>query len=142
MRKIWLIVKREYITRVKTKGFVIGTLIVPLMGIFSVALVAFLVRHSEDQNVRMVIVDNAGGLAESTARSLNGAIANGKPEFTITESIERPASPDAVQQGLRARINSGALDAYLVIPGDLSQPFELHTRNPATSRFLDRLPPP
>ncbi len=139
MRKIWLIVKREYITRVKTKGFVIGTLIVPLMGIFSVALVAFLVRHSEDQNVRMVIVDNAGGLAASTARSLNGAIANGKPEFTISESIERPASPDAVQQGLRARINSGALDAYLVIPGDLSQPFELHTRNPGNFALLGPL---
>ena len=27
MHKLWLIIKREYITRVKTKGFVIGTLI-------------------------------------------------------------------------------------------------------------------
>jgi ABC-2 type transport system permease protein len=33
MHKLWLIIKREYITRVKTKGFVIGTLIVPLVGI-------------------------------------------------------------------------------------------------------------
>ncbi|MGA3294694.1 MAG: ABC transporter permease [Candidatus Acidiferrales bacterium] len=136
MRKIWLIVKREYLTRVKTKGFVIGTLIVPLIGIASFLLVGFLVSHGSNRNLRIAIVDNAGGLAESAARSLNGALANGKPEFTVSESIDRPASPGAVEQGLRARINSGALDAYLVIPADLSQSFELHTRNPGNFALL------
>ncbi len=29
MRKILLIIKREYLTRVRTKGFIIGTVIVP-----------------------------------------------------------------------------------------------------------------
>ena len=33
MRKIWLIIKREYLTRVRTKGFIIGTIIVPLIGL-------------------------------------------------------------------------------------------------------------
>lgn len=32
MRKIWLIIQREFVTRVKTKGFVFGTVIVPLIG--------------------------------------------------------------------------------------------------------------
>jgi ABC-2 type transport system permease protein len=136
MRKVWLIIKREYLTRVKTKGFVIGTLIVPLIGIVSVLLVAFLVSHRSDQKIRMVIVDNAGGLAESAARSLTSTRRDGGPEFTVSESIDRPASPEAVQQGLRDRINSGALDAYLVIPLDLSQSFELHTRNPGNFALL------
>lgn len=139
MRKIWLVFKREYVTRVKTKGFVIATVIVPLVGIFFVVLTAFLVSHRSDQNVRIAIVDNAGGLAESAARSLAGVRANGKPEFTILESVDRPASPDAVQQGLRARINSGALDGFLLIPGDLSRPFEFHTRNPGNFALLGPL---
>jgi len=139
MRKIWLVVKREYVTRVKTKGFVIATLIVPTIGILSVVLVAFLATHRSDQNVRLVIVDNAGGLAESAARSLSAVLDNGKPEFTIVESVDRPASPDVVQQGLRTRINSGALDAYLVIPGDLSKPFEFHTKNPGNFALLGPL---
>ena len=29
MRKIWLIIKREYVTRIKTKGFVFGTIAGP-----------------------------------------------------------------------------------------------------------------
>ncbi|HKV04766.1 MAG TPA: ABC transporter permease [Candidatus Acidoferrales bacterium] len=139
MRKIWLVVKREYVTRVKTKGFVIVTLMVPLIGIVTVVLIAFLATHRSDQNVRMAIVDNAGGLAESAARSLSAERANGKPEFTIVESIGRPASPDAVQQGLRDRINSGALDAYLVIPGDLAKPVEFHTKNPGNFALLEPL---
>jgi ABC-2 type transport system permease protein len=130
MRKVRLIVKREYLTRVKSKGFVISTLIVPLVGIGLVVMVAFLVSHRSDPTIRMVILDNAGGLAESAARNLNGALSNGKPQFTILESIDRPASADGVQQSLRARVNSGSLDAYLVIPGNLAQPFELHTKNP------------
>ena len=44
--------------------------------------------------------------------------------------MNRPTSPDKVQQDLRARINAGTLDAYLWIPQDLSQSFELHMRNP------------
>jgi ABC-2 type transport system permease protein len=139
MRKTWLIIKREYLTRVRTKGFVIATLMVPLLGIATVLLLAFLASHGSNQSTRIAIVDNAGGLAESAARSLNGALVNGKPEFNVTESIDRPLSSDAVQQGLRARINSGTLDAYLVIPGDLNQPFELHTRNPGNFALLARL---
>jgi len=130
MRKVWLIFKREYLTRVKTKGFVIGTLIVPFLGMAFVLLIAFLVSHRPIQNLRLAIVDNAGGLAASVTRDLNGKLENGKSQFTVLESIDRPASFDSAAEGFRNRINAGTLDAYLVIPNDLNRPAELHTKNP------------
>jgi ABC-2 type transport system permease protein len=130
MRKIWLIIKREYVTRVKTKGFVIGTLIVPLLGIGFTALIIFLVGHQSDQSLRFAIVDNAGGIAPLVAGGLDKKLPSGQPMFVVTETIDRPQSPGAVQDGLRARVISGALDAYLLIPKDLSRPVELHTKNP------------
>ncbi len=129
MRKTWLIIKREYVTRVKSKGFVIGTVMVPLIGIVTVLLIGFLARHQSDKALRIAIVDNAGGMAEPTARGLGAMLSGGKPMFAITESIEKPVSPDATEHDLRAKVNSGALDAYLVIPSDLNQSFELHARN-------------
>jgi ABC-2 type transport system permease protein len=129
VRKIWLVFKREYLTRVKSKGFVIGTLLIPFLGIVSVALVAFFASHGSKTKLRIAIVDNAGGLAGSIAQSLEST-ASAEPEFKVTQSIEQPASGDAVEQDLRTQVNSRALDAYLVIPTDLSQPVELHTRNP------------
>lgn len=130
MRKTWLIVKREYLTRVKTKGFVIGTLLIPFLGIVSIALVGFIASHDSQDKFRIAIVDNVGGLAESIAQSLENTSGAGKPEFAVTQSIEQPASGDAVEQDLRAQINSRSLDAYLVISDNLSDPVELHTKNP------------
>jgi ABC-2 type transport system permease protein len=129
VRKVWLIVKREYLTRVKSKGFIIGTIIVPVLGLAFCLLIIFLVNHKPAQSMRIVIVDNSGTLAQTVRSRLDAKLDNGKPEFTVLETIVRPAAPDAVQQDLRARINAGKLDAYLWIPQDLSQSFELHMQN-------------
>lgn len=130
MRKIWLIIKREYLTRVKTKGFIIGTIIVPLIGLGSILLVVFLVGHTATQSLRMVIVDNSGALAPGIVRQLDGKLADGQPQFTVEQVVTRPASPDALQQELRARINAEKLDAYLWLPQNPADPAELHMRNP------------
>ena len=108
MRKIWLIVKREYLTRVKSKGFIIGTIIVPVLGVAFFLLIMFLVNHQPTQSMRVVIVDNSGMLAQSVRSRLDAKLDDGQPEFTVVETIVRPAAPDAVQQDLRARINSGS----------------------------------
>lgn len=139
MRKIWLIIKREYLTRVKTKGFVIGTLIVPVLGIAFAFLIAFLGSHRSDQNLRLVILDNAGGLAPSVAKGLEKETQNGKREFAVLESVDRPPQPQVIEEGLRNRINAGTLDAFLVIPADLNQAVELHTRNPGNFQVLGPL---
>lgn len=130
MRKLLLIIKREYLTRVKTKGFIIGTVIVPLIGLGSILLVVFLVGHSSAQTLHLAIVDGNGSLAQNIAKGLDGKFPNGQPQFIVDEVISDPASPDSVQKDLRARINSQKLDAYLWIPKDLSKSFELHMRNP------------
>lgn len=139
MRKIWLIVKREYLTRVKTKGFVIGTLLVPFLGIVSVALFAFLASQGSKDKFRIAIVDNIGGLAESVAQALDTPGKADKPQFTVTQSIELPASGDTVEQNLRTQVNSRAIDAYLVIPADPDKPAELHTKNPGNFRVIAQL---
>jgi ABC-2 type transport system permease protein len=130
VRKLRLIVKREYLTRIKTKGFIIGTILVPLIGLAFCLLIIFLVNRKPTQSMRLVIVDNSGTLAQPITQGLDTKLDNGKPEFNILETIIRPASPDAAQQDLRARINAEQIDAYLWIPKDPTQSFELHTRNP------------
>jgi ABC-2 type transport system permease protein len=136
MHKLWLIIKREYVTRVKTKGFVIGTLIVPLIGIAFTLFVVSMVGHQSTQATRLAIVDQAGGIAPVIAADLQAKQVNGKAQFNIDESIEKPADPAALQKKLRARINAGGLDAYLVIPRDLTKAIELHTKNPGNFSMM------
>jgi ABC-2 type transport system permease protein len=130
MRSIGLIIKREYLTAVKTKAFLITTILLPLVGIGFFLLIVFLVNHQPTSTFRLAIIDNAGGLASSISQGLDAKLPDGKPEFTAVRSIERPASVDRVEDELRSQINSGSLDAFLVVPQDLSKPVQLHTRNP------------
>lgn len=136
VRKIWLIFKREYLTRVKTKGFVIGTLIVPLLGIGFALLIAFVGSHQSSHGLRLAIVDNAGEIALPVERSLKQKTAAGRSQFTIVSSVDRPPNQDAIEAELRSQIKAGDLDAFLVIPSDLNQPAELHTKNPGAFQFF------
>ena len=129
MHKTWLIIKREYLTGVRTKAFIITTILLPALGVGFFLLIAFLVNHRPNQTSRLAIVDNAGGMAPLVAEGLQAKLPNGQPQFTIVKSIERPSDPAAVENELRGEINSGALEAFLLVPKDLSQSLELHTKN-------------
>jgi len=129
MRKFWLIVKREYSTRVKTKGFVIGTIAVPLFSIGLMVFSLFLATRLTDRTVRLAIIDNAGGLANAVASGLNVRLPNGKPEFEVVKTITQPESQEPVRKQLRTEIRTNRLDAYLVI--DRSGKAEFHTKNPS-----------
>jgi len=129
MRKVWLIVKREYITRVKTKGFVFGTFAVPVFSIGLMVFSVFLATRLTDRTVRLAIIDNVGGLANAVAAGLNARLPNGKPEFEVVKTITQPESQEPVRKQLRADIRSDRLDAYLVI--DRNGKGEFHTKNPS-----------
>ena len=144
MRKIGLIIKREYMTRVKSKGFLISTIIVPLIGCGFFALTAFMATRQTTSSLRLAILDESGSLASAVASGLDAKLRDGTPEFDIVETIDSSSANnasrpiEAIEQDLRGRINSGQLDAYLVIPRDPIEPFELHTRN--TTNLAQRGP--
>jgi len=129
MRKVWLVIKREYSTRIKTKGFVIGTIAVPVFSIGLMVFSLFLATRLTDHTVRLAIIDNAGGLANAVASGLNVRLPNGKPEFEVVKTITQPESQEPVRKQLRAEIRGNRLDAYLVI--DHNGKAEFHTKNPS-----------
>jgi ABC-2 type transport system permease protein len=139
MRKTWLIIKREYLTGVRTKAFIITTILLPTLGAGFFALIIFIVNHQGSQSARLAIVDEAGGMASSIEDGLKTKLPNGQPQFNIVETIDRPTDPAAEQDRLRGQINSGALDAYLLVPQDIKQPAELHTHNSGNFALMGTL---
>ena len=67
MRKIWLVIKREYLTRVRTKGFILSTVGLPLFSVGIFALSLGLATRKADHPLRISILDNLGGLAPQIA---------------------------------------------------------------------------
>jgi ABC-2 type transport system permease protein len=58
MNKIWLIIQREYLTRVKKKSFLLTTILVPLVIIgFYTAIIAIAISN-DSEKVKLGIIDN------------------------------------------------------------------------------------
>jgi len=135
MRKVWLVIKREYVTRIKSKGFFIGTIAVPVLSIGLMVFSIFLATRLTDRTVRLAIIDNVGGLSSAVAAGLNVRLPNGKPEFEVVKTVTQPQSEEPIRKELRAAIRADRLDAYLVIGrGDKA---EFHTKNPSDYTLVE-----
>jgi ABC-2 type transport system permease protein len=131
MRKIWLVIKREYLTRVRTKGFILSTVGLPL---FSAGIFAFtmaLANRKADHPVKISILDNLGGLAPEILRSLNEKLPDGQLRFQLVHAWDRPASPKEAYQELTREVRDGQLDGFLEVPKGILNGKEatLHTLN-------------
>ena len=143
MRKIWLVIKREYLTRVRTKVFILSTVGLPLFSIGIFAFTMALAERKSDHPVRISILDNLGGLATQILRSLDEKLPDGRPRFQLVLAWDRPASAKEAYQELTRQVRDGQLDAFLEVPKDIlsGKDATLHTRNGSdyqTDRSLGR----
>lgn len=65
MHKIWLVTKREYITRVKNKTFVLTTVLAPLGILILIFVVGIIFRTGSDSIKTIAVLDNNNFLDES-----------------------------------------------------------------------------
>ena len=80
MDKLWVVIKREYLERVRSKWFAVGTLLVPALIVLSFLLPAFIAsRSTASSGVRnIIILDATGiGLGDRVAADLMAAPATG-----------------------------------------------------------------
>lgn len=57
MKKIWLIIKREYWTRVRKKSFLIMTFLTPLLIFLFIGIVSLIMSYQSDKESHVLIVD-------------------------------------------------------------------------------------
>jgi ABC-2 type transport system permease protein len=141
MRKIWLVIKREYLSRVRTKAFIFSTVGLPLfsIGVFAASLA--LATHTTDHTLRIAIVDNLGGLAPRIAARLKDRLPDGQPAYQVVRTWERPAIDPSLELGPQVR--DGGLDGFLLIPAGIleGKPAAFHTVNTddyQTTRAISR----
>ncbi len=60
MNKVWLILKREYVTRVKNKTFLLSTFLLPIVMILFIFGSAFFAMTSKDKQKKIAVVNDPG----------------------------------------------------------------------------------
>ena len=98
MRKFLAVVKREYIQRVRTKFFVVATILGPVMMAAFTVVPALMFTIKAGGPTRLAIVDQTGKLYERVAKNLvSGKDQRGRNE-TPQPPMQPPVGPDASKQ--------------------------------------------
>jgi ABC-2 type transport system permease protein len=134
MRKVWVIAAREYKAAVKTKSFLIGIILLPIMmGGGFLAMVLFK-GEIDLRPKRFAIVDRTPGqqlypLVAKAAEQHNEKHAAAKPQTKaaiVLESVQVPAEGDVeeLRLALSERVRQGELTGFLEIGPKVPQPLE------------------
>jgi ABC-2 type transport system permease protein len=114
MHNVWLIARREYLERIRTKSFLIMTILIPALmigGIFGGGMIG---RKSKS-NSHIAVVSRDGQVAED----LKAELENGKRSRMTVDVISPPGA--ATRESLDARLAAKQLDGYLwITPGATS----------------------
>jgi ABC-2 type transport system permease protein len=150
VKKLFAVIKREYIQRVRTKFFVISTVLGPLMmaGFTIVPALMFGIRAGGP--TRLAIVDQTGKMYTRVALEINSTQAlqdeeesqeAGQPPGTNSDPKQRAQqagrqapsyyaveqvtignrSIEDIRKELNGRVQAKQLDGYVILPADLLQ---------------------
>jgi ABC-2 type transport system permease protein len=118
MSETFIVLKREFLERVRGKGFWIGTLVLPLFMAGMTILPTLLNRGGSAKTI--VLVDEApAGVAAQVVAGLTRPDEDGKPS---RYRVERAAGPFAgVRESLNRRVLDKEIDGYVYLPADVVQ---------------------
>jgi ABC-2 type transport system permease protein len=101
--KIRTIISHEYLTKVKSKGFIIGTLLAPLGIILIYGIMIIVSITSMDKTaMKIAILDFSGGIG-------NQLVETDTSKFYLTQKSEAELKDDLLKE---------QIDSYLILPAD------------------------
>ena len=117
--KLFIVIRKEYLERVRTRAFALGTALGPIL----IALMMFgphlLAERTGPEQQTILIVDPGEGTASAALEEmLQGAAAMQGDNFALDVSFERPGSgfdEEAWREDLDARVKSDELDGYVIL---------------------------
>lgn len=119
--KILTVIKREYMTRVKSKGFIFSLILMPLSMCVMVFLSFFLTTlQSKTKETRdLVVIDETGQIFAPMQTAISEHRTFQHKGELIYQLHEESATTEAEIISLRKRVNTKDIYAYLIIPKDL-----------------------
>lgn len=109
--KLLTIIRRELLTRIRTRGFVIFTLLIPAIAAGALFLEFQAVRANRVGSASIAVVDLTGRILPQLQQA-------GGSGFTWQAVEATPATLAATEAALRQQVLDHDADGYLVIPAD------------------------
>jgi len=127
------IIRREYVTRVRTKSFILMTILVPTFMAGSILLPAVLRRSEHPVQRRIALADGTGLLADSVEAALDERLSDGRPRYVFARV---PADSAGIRDAEQL-VRMDAYDALLVIPNTVFEGGQATLSVSGTPGFAD-----
>jgi ABC-2 type transport system permease protein len=111
-----LIARREFLERVHSKSFLVGTLVFPVLMMALIALPRFVGSRGTEWNL-VILNEGPAGMGEALARELTARPADPDDNTYRVAAVRSPQ--ETSRQELSRRVLSEEIDGYLVLPPDV-----------------------
>ena len=134
------VARREYLSRVRSRAFIIITIMVPaLMAAYGFVFPVIFSTTGTDE-LRVAVLDAGTGLADALVDRL---AAIDRPRVEVTERLVVPDDTDLTRAPFSVAVREEAIDGYFVLITDedivaRARYYARETGNPATLRALER----
>ncbi len=119
MNPMFTVVKREFLTRVKTKGFIFSTVLSPLFILLIILAPVFLARLKSERPREFVVIDMTGRLYQPLVAALDARDAAGRRLYRLRQVVTAPNTVAEMVARQRQAIAEKAIDGLIYLPADV-----------------------
>ena len=139
MNKTLVLIKREYLTRVRTKGFIIGTLALPIFVFVMLGIQILMAQMGAKEKKTLAVIDLSAQVAPALEKYTMETYKNSQNEPLYRFETVRvlPESLAAVKARYSRLVQQEKLNALVILPQDIfnKNEFELHAKNISNMEF-------
>jgi ABC-2 type transport system permease protein len=119
VNKLWTIFKREYLTRVKTKGFLIGTALTPLFIIAVTIGPGLLMDLKSEKSKNISVIDLSNIVYYELEKALSDTSSSGENLYNLKFVETSNETLESEKAGLSQAVDNDEIDGYFIIPEDV-----------------------
>ena len=134
MKKILSVIKREYIQIVRTKGFIIGTILGPVLMASFIVIPILVSVISVGQQERIGVIDLSQDIFEALEKKLDNKLKDGSRRYLL-ENYKVSMDLEGLRKELNRKILNKELSAYIYIPENISEGGEAEYASQHVSDF-------
>lgn len=131
MKKVWIIIKREYKINVFKKSFIIMTILTPLIMMAMGIVPSLLMMMDTEERYDINLIDKSNLVATSLQKELADTLKTGELEYTINAVDIEGQVVTTVLAEQKELINNDQIDGLIYIPGTIadSGKIEYYSKN-------------
>ncbi len=137
MQKILSVIKREYIQIIRTKGFIIGTILGPVLMAAFIVVPVVVQFIAVDQQEKIGIIDETGEIFMGLEQKLDQKLKDGTRRYLLI-SYSLKDDMEVLREDLNQKVLGKELSAYIFIPQDISEDGEAEFVSEHVSDFDKR----